>query len=176
MIKPGNLLISHPHWAQDNFVDSVLLITEHTPHSTIALQLNKPTFTTIRELISQEGYECDINDTTYKGGSFNPGALIMLHDNSWYSSNTMPINQKWSISSDHFMLEKIATGNVPFNFRCMLGVTGWEPDELQQEMQGPRPNWLILKSPSSSLVMAKYNEQYQLAVNQISKDLTAQFF
>jgi len=176
MIAPGNLLISHPHWADDEFIDSVLLITEHTPYSTVALQLNKPIFTTLQDLVLKQGFECNITDTAYKGGSFNPGALIMLHDNSWYSSNTMPINKKWSISSDHFMIDKLADGNTPRQFRCMLGVSGWEPGQLENELMGSKPRWMILKSPPESLIMAKYNEQYQLAINQVSKYLTAQYF
>lgn len=176
MIRPGSLLISHPHWARDDFIDSILFITEHTPHSTVALQLNKPTNTGIRELVEQQGYSTHLNDLVYRGGDYNSTALIMLHESSWFSSNTMPVNSDWSISSDHFMIEKLCEGNLPLEYRCVIGISGWEPGELDRELNSKKPKWLLLKNPPLELITAKYNEQYQLAVNLVSQRLTAQYF
>ena len=60
------------------------------------------------------------------GGDNNESAMIMLHTDEWYSSNTIQINDHLSMSSDDLMMEKLEMGNVPEWYRLFLGFEGWE--------------------------------------------------
>lgn len=166
MIKPGDLLISHPRWGSS--VRSVCFITEHTRHSTVALQINQPANVTLRELVLTKGYDSVDDQMVYSGGEFSPGALIMLHDRDWYSANTMPVTNDWSISSDYHMLDKIVEGNTPTLYRYVMGLTAWEPRELEKDLRSSQPRWILLNDPDPELIMADAENQYALAIHAAS--------
>jgi putative AlgH/UPF0301 family transcriptional regulator len=166
LIKPGDLIISHPRWGSS--IRSVCFITEHTRYSTVALQINQPAKVTLRELVFTKGYDCADDQMVYSGGEFSPGALIMLHDRDWYSSNTMPVTSEWSISSDYHMLDKVTMGNTPTLYRYVMGLTAWEPGALEKDLHSDRPRWILLNDPDPELVMADADNQYALAIHAAS--------
>jgi len=173
MFKQGDLLIAHPHW---NPSCQVCLITEVNSVSTMALTLNLPHEYTLDQLVVSDTTSLMYTDPVYRGGDNNPTALIMLHDGDWYSSNTMPVNSHWSISSDMTMLEKMADGNTPKDYRALLGVSAWDTDDLQHRVSSSRPEWLVLEDPKPSLVMADCDEQYDLALSEYTQSLSHSLF
>jgi len=173
MFKQGDLLIAHPHW---NTLQEVCLITEVNTVSTMALTLNLPHEYTLDQLVVADAQSLMFTDTVYKGGDNNPTALIMLHDGDWYSSNTMPVNTDWSISSDITMLEKMATGNIPTDYRALLGVSAWDTDDLKHLVSSARAQWLVLEDPQPSLVMADCEHHYDLALSVYTRNHSHSLF
>lgn len=173
MIEPGDIVISHPRWGEG---ERVCFITEHTRYSTVALQLNQPSSVTFRELALSKGYDVAEDQPVYKGGDYNKAALIMLHDGGWYSSNTMPVNSSWSISSDLHMLGKIIAGNTPRSYRYVMGITAWPPHSLERELAQEKPLWLVLNEPDLDLVLADPAQQYDLALEAVSSGFWRTYF
>lgn len=171
-IRPGDLVISHPHWGEG---ERVCFVTEHTRRSTVALQINRLADIRLRELFEDKGYVTDSDAAVYHGGDYNPGALILLHDSNWSSSNTMHINKLWSISSDYHMLDKIAQGNTPRDIKFILGVTAWKAQELETDLESDTPQWLHLEAPDPYIIMAEPEEQYELALSRVSSRLWNQY-
>ena len=174
MVEPGDLLISHPRWAEES--NGVYFVTENNPHSVVALQINQPTEYTIRDLVANRGLHCLEETCVYRGGDFNSSALVMLHDTHWFSSNTMQIDRRWSISSDNFMLDKISDGNTPTHYRYMIGVSAWDRDEFFHKQKSARAPFLVLKNAPTSLITADPKLQYNLALNSLSNRFTQQHF
>jgi len=173
LIKPGDIVISHPRWGEHR---RVCFVTEHTAYSTVALQLNSPLTVTFRELAASKGHDCAEDQPVYRGGDYNRSALIMLHDNAWFSANTMQINSEWSISSDYHMLEKAVAGNTPHNYRYILGITAWPPRSLERELTAERPTWLLLTQPDTELITAEPERQYDLALEAVSSGFWRSYF
>ena len=169
----GDLLISHPYWSDEQ---RVCLITEHTAHSSLALELNTPAEVTFAELVMEKGISVGLNDRVYTGGDYNTHALVMLHDCDWYSSNTMQVDENWSISSDYHMIDKLAMGNLPTEFRVMLGITAWGKGDLDHELASAKSPWLLLQNPYPGLVMCEPDDQYELAFKQFTKQCVSHFF
>lgn len=165
-VEPGDCLVSHPHW---NPQERLLFVTEHHHKSTVALELNTPSEHTVDQLQMMNNTTVPLTDTVYLGGDFNTHSLVLLHDSNWYSSNTMPINSQWSITSDRVMLEKLEMGQTPDFYRVLLGISAWMPKEIDQELASSRPQWLVLKQPTWQLVMADCDEQYQLAIDELAQ-------
>jgi putative transcriptional regulator len=172
-VKPGDLLVSHPHWSD---TERVCLITERTHASTVALELNTPANLTFAELVLEQGYAVSLDEAVYHGGDYNTHSLILLHDSNWYSSNTMPVNSEWSISSDYHMIDKLADGNTPDDFRVMIGISAWAERDLDQELAAKRSPWLVLKQPNRSLIMSDPEDQYTLALDAFIKQNVNYFF
>lgn len=162
MIRPGDLIISHPHWCAR---EKVCFVTEHSEKSTVALELNTPATITLAELVFEKGIELTYDEPVYRGGEYNQSALILLHDCHWYSSNTMPVTHDWSISSDYHMIDKLADGNTPTHYRAMLGITAWSPGELEEIINSSRPQWLVVNDPDYELITVSAEDQYTLALD-----------
>lgn len=136
MSLQGRLLVAHPRLRDGVFHRSVVLVTEDHAHGSVGLVLNKPSDFSIQQIMTSKGLDCDRDGMVYRGGPVNPSALILIHSDDWFSSNTMGISPGLAISSDNFMMEKIAMGNYPSRWRFIAGVSGWQPGQLRDEIEG----------------------------------------
>ena len=175
-IKPGQLLVAHPDLNDRYFRRSVVLVTENTPNNTVGLVVNKPSLVSVAEAIEQNNdTEWPYDDTLYQGGPVNIKSLITIHTAEWHSSNTLNINDVVSISSDNFMMEKMATGNLPKNHRFVVGMCGWAPGQLQKEIDTGK-GWLTCDSNESILFEYSGPHQWDLAINLCARYAINQYF
>lgn len=172
-IAAGDLLIAHPHW---NPTRSVVLITEANRNLITGLVLNNPSPMKMPGLVAQYDLEWYEDPSVYTGGDVSPGALILLHDSNWYSTNTLPVRSDLAISSDQFMLEKFSMGNTPQQWRVLLGCTVWDKDDLVHNLSLKKSQWLLLPNADSHLIFADPESQYRTALSAHSLYLTELHF
>ena len=175
-IRPGSLLIAHPVHANKENRKHVVYITESTSASTMGLTLNNLSTYDLQVLMDQKGVDWYGPSEVYLGGEYNNHALIMLHSNEWYSSDTMDVNNNLSLSSDGLMIEKMEMGNTPEWYRLFVGCKGWEPAELGHELKGKNPKWLLLAKPSQVLIELSDNNLWDNAVAEYSQDVFDSYF
>lgn len=165
-------MVAHPKYADKHHQQHVVFITESTATSTMGLTLNNLSEYNLQKLMQNQGIDWYGPTEVYLGGEYNPNALVMLHSDEWYSSNTMQVDRGLAISSDDLMIEKMEMGNIPEDYRLFVGCKGWEPDELRQELKGPKPKWLLLSRPDSGLIFeSSVNNTWKRALEQCSQDL-----
>jgi putative transcriptional regulator len=174
-IRSGSLLIANPAYADEQQQGHVVYITESTEYSTMGLILNSRDEYSLDDLLIQKGINWPYETRVGIGGDYSPTCMIMLHTNEWYSSNTMPITNDLSISSDGFMLEKLETGNWPEWYKLFLGTSGWTPIELEQELRGTKPKWLLLANPSQVLIELADDQLWNNAVAEVSQDVFSNY-
>lgn len=104
----------------------------------------------------------------------NRSALIMLHTHEWYSSNTMAITDRISISSDGLMLEKAANGNAPRQWRFVSGMCAWQPGQLQQEID--QKQWCVTTATDKLIWELTEQEQWHRAIERYAAQAVKQFF
>ena len=175
-IKSGSLLIAHPIHSADSKLDAVVLVTECHSNGIVGLRLNKPAEITMTALMMQKRIQWTGQDQVYSSGNHTPGALILLHRNDWYSRTTMPVDEQWSVSSDEFMLEKLAQNNCPSDYRICLGITLLNTQNIQHDITSTRPKWLLLEDPDPELINAPAGLQWDMAVSQCSQNLFDNYF
>jgi len=141
VVNKGKLLVSHPNLNDGLFSKSVILITENNLHGTSGLILNKPSRFKIHEVVGNEVHHAVADHTLYQGGPLSQNSLLIVHTSEWYSSNTLPLPIDISVSSDHFMFEKINMGNLPERFKFVSGMSGWQANQLNEEIN--RNSWLV---------------------------------
>jgi putative transcriptional regulator len=174
-IRSGSLLIANPAYADQEQQGHVVYITESTKYSTMGVVLNSSNSYDLGDLLIQKDIDWPYETYVGVGGAFSPSCLIMLHTNDWYSSNTMPVTNDLSISSDAVMLEKLEMGNTPDWYRMFMGTSGWSPQELNQELKGKNPKWLLLAKPSQRVIRTETSNIWDIAVGELSKDVFSSY-
>jgi putative transcriptional regulator len=170
----GKLLVAHPKLTESSFACSVIYVYQHNHAGTIGLVLNKPTTWKINDFLLSKGYSYEGGEVIYKGGPVNEQAIVMLHDDDWYSSNTMQIGNGLAISSDVVMLEKLSTDNSPTQWRLFAGVAAWAPGQLEREMRSSL-GWQVA-TPDRSIVFDRDGErQWNKAIQLCSQQLIDQY-
>ena len=100
----------------------------------------------------------------------------MLHTDEWYSSNTVQIDNNWSMSSDGVMMEKLDMGNSPEWYRLFAGYETWDADDLEHQLRSSRPEWLLLANPSRAAFELSDKSLWQTAVAEYSQDVFDTYF
>jgi putative transcriptional regulator len=152
----GKLLIAPPAVKGTFWYKTVILVTEHHNNGSLGLVLNKRSQMSIAEFGAQVNVQIDQPGYIYLGGPVNVKALTMLHTTEWYCSNTLHVTPDLAISSAEDMLPKLAVGDCPKQWRLFLGICGWAPNQLINEIQGKHPyphdtSWLTA-TPENPLV------------------------
>jgi putative transcriptional regulator len=158
----GNLLIAPPAVKNNFWTKTVILVTEHAPQGSLGLVLNKSSEMSVVAFGNQLGFELDYPGYVYVGGPVSPKNLSFLHSSEWSSTNTLRINERFSISSDHDIIPRMAQGDCPEHWRIFLGLCGWAPGQLDGEVNGIDPwkqesSWCIAR-PDTELVFGSDNK------------------
>jgi putative transcriptional regulator len=135
----GNLLIAPPAVKGNFWYKTVVMITEHHPHGSIGVVINKRSELTLEEFGHQVGVHLPIEGHIYLGGPVNTKSLSVLHSNEWACNNTLRINDEFCLSSDETILHRFASGDLPKQWRMFLGLCGWSPGQLLGEIKGVAP-------------------------------------
>jgi len=152
----GKLLIAPPKVRGTFWQKTVIFMTEHHNRGSVGLVLNKTSQMTIKEFANQYNLNVDIPGFLHVGGPVNVKALTMLHTAEWSCENTMKVNNEYALSSSQNLLSNIAMGNAPKRWRLFVGLCGWTPGQLDNEIKGSPPyshdmSWLIA-TPSLDIV------------------------
>jgi putative transcriptional regulator len=158
----GKLLIAPPKVRGNFWQKTVVFVTEHHSRGSIGLVLNKPSKMTIQDFALQYNLTVDIPGFLHVGGPVNSKALTMLHTAEWSCDNTLKINKDYAISSSQHLLPHLAMGNSPARWRLFVGLCGWTPGQLENELRGVPPyehnsSWLTA-SPNLDLVFDQENQ------------------
>jgi putative AlgH/UPF0301 family transcriptional regulator len=175
-IRPGSLLIAHPTNSHPNRTNQVIYVTSSNEHDTNGLILNILSDVDLRMLLLDKGIDWQGDCNLYIGGDSCPNAIIMLHTDEWYSSNTVQIDNNWSMSSDGVMMEKLDMGNSPEWYRLFAGYETWDADDLEHQLRSSRPEWILLAKPSQALIELADNNLWQTAVTEYSQDVFDTYF
>jgi putative transcriptional regulator len=171
----GKLLIAPPSVKGNFWYKTVILITEHHNNGSLGLVLNKRSQMTVTEFAEQCGHEMQYSNYLYLGGPVNVKALCMLHSADWSCSNTMRVTDNLAISSAEDLLPKMAMRNSPFQWRMFMGLCGWAPGQLENEIKGNPPfnhntSWLIANPDYGLIFENDLKEQWTHAVDRSGQE------
>lgn len=175
-LSAGSLLLAHPVYAPKTAAEQVVYITESNNYSTTGLTLNTLSTCDLGELLAQQNITWLADNRLYHGGDYNSGALVMLHTDEWYSSNTMHVADQLSISSDELMMQKLEMGNLPMWYRLFAGIEAWDTQDLAHQVRRAKPQWIVLNRPSQALIELSERELWPNAVAELSQDLIDSYF
>lgn len=177
----GNILIAPPAVKGNFWYKTVILVTEHHGTGSVGLVLNKRSQMSIVEFGEQLGYNIDVPGFVYLGGPINVKSLSFLHSNDWHCKNTMRINERFSISSADDILPRLAMGDRPAQWRLFLGMCGWSPSQLVNEIQGnspltPETSWCVATADTEIVFGSDNKDQWCNALDRSGLEFAQSIF
>ena len=148
----GKVLISEPFLYDEMFGRSVILLVDHSTDGTMGLVLNKPLPLSLNDVLKELK---DIsNIPIYKGGPLSTDTLFYLHTLKDVE-DSLQIGKGVYLNGDFDAIRRyILQGNdIDGKIRFFLGYSGWEHDQLCQEIE--ENTWLIGSTSIASLMNEK---------------------
>jgi putative transcriptional regulator len=167
----GNLLIAPPAVKNSFWNKTVIMVTEHHEQGSLGLVLNRKSELTLNEFGHQLGFNIDLPGHVHIGGPVNVKNLSFLHTNEWVSTNTMLVNETFSISSAEDILPRMSAKDLPKQWRLFLGLCGWGPGQLDGELLGIPPwkketSWCTVNGSLELVFESDHHDQWCTALDQ----------
>ncbi len=139
----GKLLVANPNQKDPFWAKTVVWLYECNQDNYAGLIINKPSPKTCGELAKHHKIRWNSTVPLHIGGPINPGALILLHSANWRTPNTQYLDHSNVCLSSHAtMLDSLSLADEPESWRLILGICGWAPSQLEQELARP-DGWMI---------------------------------
>ena len=144
-VVAGDLLIGPPCRPYDPFHRTVILLCSHDEEGSFGLIINRPTSLTINSLIGD-----DMGDhVVHYGGPVGMDHLTFIHRCYDDIRESMPVMDGifYAGNMDDMVLSVQKQAIMPHQIRFCLGYSGWEPGQLEQELQ--HDYWFITRAEAS---------------------------
>jgi putative transcriptional regulator len=171
----SKLLIAPPAVKGNFWYKTVIMIVEHHEQGSIGLVLNKKSHMTINHFGDQIGLDIDIPGFIYIGGPVSPNSLGLIHSNEWRCSNTLKLNDSFSLSSSKEIMPRFAKGDFPKYWRLFFGMCGWAGNQLHDEINGEYPyshntSWCIATADYDLVFKTDSKSQWNAALEKSAED------
>lgn len=143
-LAPGDLLAAHPGLDDPNFVQSVILICEHTAEGAFGLVLNRPTGVTLDQLMPAHPTLADSEQEVRLGGPVDhtrlhfvhcvPGRVsggTLLRPGLWFGGD---VDELGTYLAEQRQSDN-ATNDAADHVRVFVGYTGWGEGQLDAELE-----------------------------------------
>jgi putative transcriptional regulator len=134
----GQLLIAGPALLDPNFQRTVVLMVEHSPEGALGLVLNRPSDTTVGQVVPELEALIEPNGRVFMGGPVQPSGLIVLAQFEEPDESAL-------LSFDAVgMLRTDGSLEDPpplLEARGFAGHSGWGPGQLDYEVE--RGDWIL---------------------------------
>ena len=149
----GQMLIAMPGMQDPRFARTVICIVAHSPDGAMGLVVNKPIDgLSFDELLRQLGLEPvppQRRIRLLQGGPVDGGRGFVLHTSDWTTEGSLAITKDVTMTASIDILKAIAGGGGPRRGVLALGYAGWDPGQLEEEIQ--RNAWLSVPADEELL-------------------------
>ncbi len=153
MLKPtkGKLLIAEPSILNDpSFNRSVVLLTEHNEEGSVGFILNKLSHFKLNELVP----EILIDFPVYLGGPVETENLYFIHKKPTSIPGSIAIGKGFYWGGNIQIITELVnkTAIKPNEIRFFLGYSGWEIDQLNEELA--IDSWVVVENDFPNILDA----------------------
>ena len=157
MDTQGKLLIAPPKLPDWRFQKSVVYMWKHDIGGASGVIINKKCNHPDFKHVCQEGglnRDLKVNPPIWYGGPVLTNIIGVLHTLDFTLKSTNLVKKDLGFTLDRKMLECIAQGGGPKQYLITLGLSNWEPGQLENELDGLPP-----KSPAFSWLSLDYSNE-----------------
>ena len=168
----GSLLLAMPQMKDDRFMRSVVYVCAHTSDGAMGLVINKivesVNFPELLDQLNIGSGSANREIRVHFGGPVETGRGFVLHSGDYVQDATLVINEDFALTATVDILKSIANGEGPEKSILALGYAGWEPGQLDQEIQAN--GWLSLPADNDLVFDEKPNTKWEKAMGKIGID------
>ncbi len=163
-IKNGVILLAEPFMLDPNFRRAAVLLCEHSPEGSLGFIMNRPTDTSIDQLI--EDFP-EFHSPVFWGGPVQTDTLHYIHNVGDLLDDSIRIADGVHWGGDFEKLKFLITSSLilPENIRFFMGYSGWDEGQLLDEMAtgswvpaDMHPNYLFKSKPEMLWQQVMYNK------------------
>ena len=179
----GRLLVAPPKMRDYRFAKSVIYMWKHDVSGAAGIIVNKPLSSPSFEAVCQEGeleFMSGISPKIHYGGPVMSNMVGVLHTLDFEIKSTNPVRDDLGFTLDRQAVEAIALGHPPANYFVTMGMSTWEPGQLEQEIAAEPPRketeaWLVLDYDFELVFNSSAKDMWEIALNQAVMQKTQQF-
>jgi len=168
----GSLLLAMPQMRDDRFMRSVIYVCAHTSNGAMGIVINKivesVNFPELLEQLNIGSESANREIRVHFGGPVETGRGFVLHSADYVQDATLVINENFALTATVDILKSIANGEGPKKSILALGYAGWEPGQLDKEIQAN--GWLSLPADDHLVFDVKPNTKWEKAMGKIGID------
>jgi putative transcriptional regulator len=127
----GHLLVAAPSLLDPNFARTVVLIAEHTGEGALGVVLNRPSDSTVGEVVPDIGGIVDPDQPVFSGGPVQPSGVMVLAEFSDPDTAALTIDGDLGFVALESDMQELDTGRS----RAFAGHAGWGPGQLDAELE-----------------------------------------
>lgn len=163
-LKPGylekQLLVATPALTGSCFSKSVIYICVHNDEGAMGIILNQPLKNVaaphIFEQLHIKASSADaIRLPVHFGGPVDPARGFVLHSPDYHQTDTVELEEYFSLTSNVAILRDIAKGQGPSKCVLALGYAGWEAGQLEAEVE--QNSWISV-APAETILFDVDND------------------
>lgn len=143
----GKLLLSMPTLNDPRFYHAVIFICAHDETGAMGIIINHPLpGMKMGDLFNELKFDVSdqrIGDTiVLSGGPVETSRGFLLHTSDFTLPGTIPVDDKFAISSTTDALQAVAEGKGPKEMLFAIGYAGWGAGQLDDELH--ENSWMVL--------------------------------
>ncbi len=168
----GKLLIAMPAMGDPRFHRAVIFICAHDENGAMGLVINhKLPRVAFSDLLDQLKITSNIEVnvpkilTVMSGGPVEGARGFLLHSSEFRQSDTVTIDNRYSITGTIDALKEVAQGNGPEHLLFILGYAGWGAEQLDRELQDNA--WLVADPDPEIIFEASPEDKWDRAVQKL---------
>ncbi|MBU3888614.1 YqgE/AlgH family protein [Methylosinus sporium] len=177
----GQMLVAMPGMVDQRFARSVVYLCAHSEDGAMGIVVNQPSqvrnfpdlLVQLQIIAPQERISLPKETETIQvlqGGPVQTDRGFVLHSSDFFIDNsTLPIDDGVSLTATIDILRAIAAGEGPDRALLALGYAGWDPGQLENEIQ--HNGWLNCPADPSILFDTDLESKYARALRLIGIDL-----
>jgi putative transcriptional regulator len=134
----GKLLVASPTLVDPNFARAVVLITEHTDEGAMGIVLNRPSETSVDEVVPELAGVA-ASEPVFVGGPVQPEAVVLLAEFADPEAAAWIVVADVGLASAEVDLDELP--QAVRRGRVYAGYSGWSPGQLEAELESD--SWIV---------------------------------
>lgn len=127
----GHLLVAAPTLVDPNFNRTVVLVAEHTGEGALGVVLNRPSESSVGEVVPDLTTLVDPDDLIYTGGPVEPAGVMVLAEFEDPEDAALPVDGDLGFVAVDAETDEVEAVRA----RAFAGHSGWGPGQLESEVE-----------------------------------------
>ena len=168
----GQFLVSVPSLEDERFFKTVIFMCAHSKEGAMGIIINKKIdYDLYPDLLEQLGIDKPLGSKKLflrYGGPVESGRGFVLHTDEVVRKESITIDKGIVLTSTAEFFDDLARGQGPKNSILALGYAGWEPGQLENEINAN--SWMNLSADMGFLFGEEVSNKWSQAYNILGID------